>query len=183
MKEKKAIRKPDTQEHKVGYTAYEEVKEFVDSATGEIITSCKGFSRTQEKEPDYIKIYLNTMMAFQGVEGISAEFMLALCNCIDGYVNSEKTPMIFRNDLYNKNKIANTVGVSTSMVAKQIKKLADAGILIKSGMRSIYYVNPFLIARGKWQNIKKLQLHFDIVNGVWQVDATLKPEDYEEEEQ
>lgn len=176
------IQKPQTPEHKLGHVTHENFTETVDFNTGEVMQTLRGTSKVQDKEPDYIKVYLNTMMAFQGVEGISAEFMLSLSRYVEGYINSETTPLIFRNDVYNKSKIAKEVGVTTSMVAKNIQKLSNAGVLIKSNMRSIYYVNPWLIARGKWSNIKKLQLHFDIVDGTWQVDTTLNPEPQTEEE-
>lgn len=176
MIKEKIIQKPQTQEYKAGHVTFEEYKELVDNSTGEITTSCRGISRTQDKEPDFVKLYLNTMMSFQGIEGISADLLISLCSHTQGYVNSENDPLVFINNSYNKQKMAYELGVKTNMIAKYIKKLTDAGVLIKSNMRGIYYVNPWLIARGKWQHIKKLQMHFDIINGTWQVDTTLNPE-------
>lgn len=180
--EDKIIQKPIIEEHKVGHTTFEEYKEYVDTSTGEIITSCRGTTRTQDKEPDYVKLYLNTMMSFQGIDNISTDLLISLCNHLsNNYSNSEKEPLVFRNDSYNKIMMANELGVGLPMIKKHIKKLVDAGILIKTNMRSIYYVNPWLLARGKWSNIKKLQMHFDIVNGKWQVDSVLSPNEEEEE--
>lgn len=177
MNDEKNIQKPQMAEHKIGHTTFEEVRQTVDLQTGEVVESCRGISRTQDKEPDFIKIYLNTMMAFQGINGVSVDVLISLCKHIDGYINSETDPLIFKNDSYNKKIMAKELGVGLPMIKKHIKKLVDTGILIKSNMRTIYYVNPWLIARGKWQHIKGLQMHFDIINGSWQVDTTLNPED------
>lgn len=172
---------PQAAEHKMGHKTFEELRQVVDMQTGEVTETWKGITRTQDKEPDFIKIYLNTMLAFQGIDGVSVDVLISLCNHIDGYINSETKPLVFKNDSYNKKMMAEELGVGIPMVKKHIQKLVACGILIKSDMRTIYYVNPWLIARGKWQHIKGLQMHFNLNNGTWQVDTTLNPEAQEVE--
>ena len=51
-------------------TVFEKVKTEVDTATGEIISETKEVVNKTSKEPDFIKIYYETMLAFNQIHGI-----------------------------------------------------------------------------------------------------------------
>lgn len=182
-KVKKVNQKPTVPEYKTGHQTFEQYQEFVNTETGEVVTSCRGIVKRQDKEPDYVKLYLNTMLSFSGINNVSVEFLVCLCNHLDNrYINDEKKPLVFKNDAYNKDEMAKELGIGVPMVKKHIKKLVDAGVLIKTNRRSVYFVNPYLLARGQWQNIKSLQMHFELYSGEWRVDTVLNPEAPETEE-
>ena len=63
------------------------------------------------------------------------------------------------------------------MCNKYIKIAENNGILFKTGDRGVYEVNPWMIAKGKWENIKKLQTEFEYVNGKWRRTIEYKQED------
>lgn len=76
--------------------------------------------------------------------------------------------MFFYNNKISRNAIAKYCDISESMIAKYIKRCVDATILFKTDARGIYEVNPWLIAKGKWENIKELQASFQFIKGKWE---------------
>ncbi len=176
----KTIKKPEVPDYKNGKVVLEQVSEIVDGSTGQITTQVKGTQRFQEREPDYVKLYLNTMMSFNGIRNIPTDVIIAMCNCVQGYNNSENQPLIFKNDKFNRVQMASTLGLKTDAIQKYITRMSEAGILVKQeNMRGIYYVNPWILAKGQWCNIKRLQIHFDVIEGTWKVDSTMVPKDEE----
>lgn len=178
----RGIQAPMPQEWKEGFTHYvhEEHTEVIDEH-GVIIG--EDTTTTQEgrasKEPDYMKLYLNTMLSFQGINSISVDVLIAMCNCLSGqYINNGKTNLCFRSDKLSKRQMMSELGISEAAVNKHIKKMVDCGILIKSDMRSVYFVNPWILAKGKWEHIRSLRASFDFVGGQWHVKGTYEvPED------
>ena len=57
--------------------------------------------------------------------------------------------------------------ISDNMVARHISAAVKIGLLFKTKNRGIFEVNPCMIARGRWENIKGLQAKFDFVEGKW----------------
>jgi hypothetical protein len=151
---------------------YENNDTVIDAATGAILST-----RTQQKvksttEPDFIKIYYKSMLAVQGVEEVPLEFVLALSSVIT-YSNNPKSPVYFYNNAANRKIISeccmNKKGmpISDNMVARHINSAVKMGLLFKTQNRGIYEVNPCMIARGRWENIKGLQAKFDFFEGKW----------------
>jgi hypothetical protein len=116
-----------------------------------------------EKEPDYVKVYYKTVLAFKEIKNIPMDFLLQLCNYI-GYADNGKQMTIILNKMV-KDQISENLGLCASMVDKNIKKCVDAGILFKTKYRGSFIVNPFMIARGEWKNIKTLRADFDFISG------------------
>lgn len=144
----------------------ERTNRIIDVNTGEIIREESEIIKTQQKEPDFIKIYFNTIMHFNGIKNISADFLILICNYIT-YANNKKEQMRCVLNKMARDEISKELKVTSSMIDKNIKKCIDAGILFKTDYRATYIVNPFLIARGEWKNIKSLQTEFDYINGTW----------------
>ena len=156
--------------------SYQENKMTLDQETGEIIEyhQVKGFR--QKKEPNYIKLYIDTMMSFQGIDKVPTDFIIVMSKYINGYNNDENTPLYFTNNKFTKMQMAKDLNLGIDMINKYIKKLKDAGVLIKTkDMRGVYTCNPWIIARGSWQNsICGLRTHFDFINGEWTCDIEFK---------
>ena len=53
------------------------------------------------------------------------------------------------------------------MTAKYIKRAVEKGILFSTQDRGSYEVNPWLIAKGKWEHIRELQAAFQFVDKKW----------------
>lgn len=151
---------------------YENNEMIVDSATGEIKQM-----KTQQKvkttsEPDFIKVYYKSMLAVQGIEKLSLDFVLALSSVIT-YSNNPDSPVYFYNNPTNRRLIAECClkkdgqPISDNMVSRHITAAVKVGLLFKTETRGSFIVNPCMIARGKWENIKGLQAKFDFISGKW----------------
>lgn len=144
-----------------------------DTETGEVKHEHISQTYRQSTEPDFVKVYYKIFLAFCDVNDVPVEFLLALCDYIT-YANSDGKGQIFSNKLM-KSQIGAKLCIKTSMVEKYLKRCKDNGILIPIGdLRGVYEVNPYFIAKGSWQDIKKLQANFDFVSGRWQTRLTLE---------
>lgn len=152
---------------------YENNERLIDSATGEILEDKITQKVKTTTEPDFIKVYYKAMLAVQGIEGIPLEFVLALSSVIT-YSNNPEKPVYFYNNAMNRRLIAsccmNKKGepISDNMVSRHITSAVKIGLLFKvKGMKGVYEVNPCIIAKGRWENIKGLQSKFDFIEGKW----------------
>ena len=167
---------PPGQDYKRGTTTSVTIRTEVDQATGEIISQEETVTGRITREPDYVKLYLGTMMQFQGIHDVPVDFLVALSRQLTGYVNDSETAMQFISVASTKAAIAAETGLKVDMINKLIKRLVTSGVLIKTAYRGTYNVNPWLLARGKWKNISALRAHFNFIDGSWQVDASLSGE-------
>lgn len=145
---------------------YENEQTFVDVATGEIISSNNSRVLKTAAEPDFIKVYYKTMLCVQGIDNLPLSFVMALA-CHIGYANEGENMLFFNNQTIRKRIATELGGVGDNMVKKYIKRAVENGLLFPKS-RGVYEVNPWLIAKGKWSNIKQLQTRFDFVNGKWE---------------
>lgn len=137
-----------------------------DVVTGEVIETRVVTAHRIEREPNFVKLYIDTMKAFNGAHDIPTDVLLAFTEYVD-YANSDREQQQIYLPKPIKQKIAEKVGISFSMVDKYIKKMVDAGVLFKSNCRGFFIVNPWLIAKGDWKNISKLRAEFDFFDGTW----------------
>lgn len=154
---------------------YESDTSIIDVTTGEIVRQQRKINKKTSTEPDYIKVYYKTMMAVHEIDGLPLKFILSLANNMD-YANHKDDVILFYNNKTIRRRISTYCDVSDNMVSRYIKKAEEAGILFKTGDRGTYEVNPWLIAKGKWDNIKELQARFDFINGRWERTIEYKEE-------
>ena len=154
-------------------TVYEHESTITDINTGEIILQSKKTVTKTSKEPEFIKVYYRTMLAFNGANDIPLQFVLALSGHID-WANEDE-PMIFYNTKMIKERICKSCKIKESMYTKYISRCRENGLLIpQKGYRGAYEVNPFFIAKGKWDNIKQLRTSFDFIAGKWERVAEIQ---------
>ena len=122
------------------------------TVTQEVVSSV-----TVESEPDFIKLYLNRIAKIQGLNNSQASILFEIskqmpwANEIDQYIIL---------NAFAKEKIATRIGVKTQYVSDSISKLVKEGMLIRTGSSrsAAYIINPIYVAKGRWDDIKKLQL-------------------------
>lgn len=158
-------------------TLYESDKSVIDTTTGEILKQEHELKRKTSAEPDYIKVYYQAMMAVNKISEIPLDFLLVLSAQI-GFTNGDK--ILFYNNKTTRRAISNYCGIGDNMTAKYIRRSVTKGILFKTEDRGTYEVNPWLIAKGKWEHIKELQANFRFLEGKWERIITTDIEDEEE---
>lgn len=155
------------------YKSVERERVDVDRETGEIIS--ESFEQTEmgyvEAEPQYIKIYLDCILKFKGISSSLNPILLALCKHMHF---ADKNQIVFVNK-YVKEIICDECGVKIKRVEQAVKQFVEAGLL-KRKARGVYLVNPYIISRGKWEDVKKLRATFDFVTGDISVETNVNEE-------
>lgn len=148
----------------VAFYTHEEI--ITDQMTGEILSSIQRTVAKVSTEPDYIKVYYATMLAFKQINNVPVSFLLSLSKHIE-WTNDGK-PMYITLNRRIKTEISNDCTLKSAQIDRYIRKSVENGLLFKTEYRGVYEVNPFMIAKGRWDSIKKLQTNFDYVNGKWE---------------
>lgn len=121
--------------------------------------------KAAEKEPDYIKLYLDCLCTFKGLSTALSPVLIGFCHFMTWAGSEHQKQMIFTNS-YVKEQVAQMTGLKIDRVNKALKNIVDAGIFVKvPKKRGVYEVNPFIIAKGSWTDIKKLRANFDFISG------------------
>ena len=160
-------------------TVFEKVKTEVDSTTGEILSQSQEVINKTSKEPDFIKIYYETMLAFNQIHGIPISFVLSLSKFIEW--TNEGKPMFITINKRIKQIMETDCGVKIAQIERYVKASVDNGLLFRTEFRGVYEVNPFMIAKGKWESIQNLQCKFNFVDGKWIREVEEKPFNPEED--
>lgn len=150
------------------YRSIEATNRIVNQETGEI--TVEQTKRTEvgfvDAEPPYIKVYLDCILKFKGLSSSLNPILLALCRHMNF---ADKDQIIFVNK-YVKDLICAECGVKTKRVEQAIKQFVEVGLL-KREARGVYLVNPYIISRGKWEDVKKLRATFDFITGDIEVNS------------
>ena len=137
-----------------------------DITTGEILGETRKTVAKTTAEPDFVKVYYETMMAFNKIHDVPTSFVLSLSKFLE-WTNDGKPQYTTLNKRV-KEIICKDCGVSLPQVNRYIKTSVKNGLLFRTDYRGVYEVNPFMIARGKWDSIKKLRSSYDFVDGRWE---------------
>ena len=131
----------------------QETTTVIDSETGEILKTTDIKSFQVEKEPNYVKMYIDDISKLKNIPPSSNEVLNVLVrNMSYGNIVVMIKPI--------KDRIMEHTGLSLNTINKSIDNLYKAGILIRQS-RGVYLVDPTLFAKGKWEDIKKLRLVVD----------------------
>ena len=138
----------------------QEISREIDKETGEILKQ----TLTQtvqdvnyDQEPEFIKIYLHTLTLLHGLDGVQGKIMLAIASRMS-YATKKQVIII---NSYVKEEIMEEVNCSKSHISNTITLLVKKGLLFRQGKSrsGAYIVNPIYIAKGKWKEVKELQLN------------------------
>lgn len=145
--------------------------EIFDPDTGEITYDTRYSISAINNEDDYIKVYryLNTVFAFKGIEKRLIPTLMEICN----YMSFADRGQEVHLDKYTKEKIARAIGYQLPEVNKHISALKKADVL-RPIARGVYAINPFIVGRGKWSDIKELRAQFDFETGLMTTQSTIK---------
>lgn len=128
----------------------------VDFTTGEVVTEKFVQEGWTDKEPNYVKLYLDNLVLLNGLPKGTSDTLFELLK----YMSYEN--MIILNP-FVREKIANALNFKTvQSLNNNLNKLVKNGILENIG-RGTYRANPFLFGKGDWNDIK--QIRFEVVFG------------------
>lgn len=125
----------------------------VDHSTGEIVTTKSTEVSAFEKEPPYVKIYLEDIGNLNGLNNSEKKVMYEMI-CSMGYKNIVPAykPV--------KQMMADKLGMPYNTLDKSIKEMVKKGILIRKA-RGLYIMDPSLFGRGSWNDIKNIRMIVD----------------------
>jgi hypothetical protein len=141
------------------------VTEVVDCETGEVTKSIKETQLIASKEPNYIKLYLDTLLTFKklskSLNPILLEFLkyMSYASIADGTGGQ----IIYVNAHMKKN-IADATGLKIDRINKALTDFVKANVF-KRIATGTYQVNPFLFGKGDWKDIKSIRATFDFNSG------------------
>lgn len=137
------------------------VDRVIDSDTGELVDEQVTMRQT-EQEPDYVKLYVRAWCDFKDIKGVNSAFLAHLLPYMtyaaQGQVIYLAPPL--------KRVIATELGWSQKSALnrfnQELRKLVSRGVLSHVG-ESTYQVNPELVGKGSWADIKALRATFHVV--------------------
>jgi len=123
------------------------------------------------REPDYIKIYTDCMLVFNKLDIALSPFIVAFGRHMT-YANADNPNFrcTVRTDELVRKDVAEYCHVSDRRVQQVIKQLIEAEVFIPISIngkrkRGIYFVNPWVVGKGEWRDIKQLRGQFEFVSG------------------
>jgi hypothetical protein len=129
---------------------FSSTEEMIDAQTGEIIKIKRYTSALVEKEPPHVKIYLQDIVKLNDLPPAAVKVLNMLIQNM-GYNNM--VPMLKPF----KEVICKSLNIKMNTLDKIIGMLKDKQI-IHQFARGLYILDPYLFAKGRWENIKNLRL-------------------------
>lgn len=131
----------------------ESVVQTINVETGEVVEQINTKTYSVDREPNYIKMYIDDITRLNDLPKGLSPILLELVRTM-GYNN------IIPAYKPIKMMVCRRLDISLNYLDKSIQKLHKKGILIRIH-RGIYMADPDLFARGKWEDIKSLRLIVD----------------------
>lgn len=150
-------------------------EEHVITQEGELVSS-KTIYKAQD-EPDFVKLYIDCVFTVKGVKkGFNPIFVAFL-----EYMSYSDSNDDFGGQLIFVNKamkaaIAKKVGLSLVSVNNAITDFVKKGLFKRVDVGT-YQVNPNVVGRGKWSDIKNIRATFDFANKEIVADIVKAEED------
>ena len=128
----------------------ETITRTIDHQTGEVLDTALSQSFVVDREPNYVKLYVDDILKLSNLPRSSNSLIYELLKRV-AYNNEVIIIKAIRNE------ICKSLGIGDSTFRKGIDEFISKGILTKKD-KQIFVFNPFLFGRGAWQDIKKIRL-------------------------
>ena len=133
--------------------AIQKIVTFVDTDTGEILSTEYVGKDKIGKEPSFVKLYLEDG-TFDGYKMSELKLMARL-------VTSARYDGIVKMGADVRQKVGDQLGYRDLVFRNKIYELCQAGLLSKNKCDiNEYRINPFLFGKGKWEDIYEQQQAF-----------------------
>jgi predicted transcriptional regulator len=122
----------------------------LDFDSGEVKQDFRQRTLQVEKEPDYVKFYLQDILRIKDLSKGSNAVLMALLR-----------RMTYDNKIILiaaiKREISEELNVKIVTINKAIDSFLKADVIIRTD-RGIYVLNPYLFGRGSWEDIRQIRL-------------------------
>lgn len=128
-----------------------------DKETGQVIEHTETKVKDIHVEPNYVKVYVDTVIALLGKQEISkeADVLLILAKNMT-YMNSD-IPNKVNIDAVLKKYIIEHISISEGSLNNMITRFVKRDVLRRIG-KGVYQLNPFMFAKGNWSAIRRIQM-------------------------
>lgn len=129
------------------------------------------------QEPDFVKLYLNTLLVFKDLPKQLSKTLLALIKRM-GYADPDckHGGQLIPLNSYNKQQICESLNIKMNTLDQNLTNLVKAGILKRVGYGT-YQANPNMFGRGEWLDIKAIKATFDFKAGTVEAEIKTEPEE------
>lgn len=121
-----------------------------DTLTGEILERTQNVFSSQklDKEPAFVKMYINDLGAWQGLTKTETELLYKLTGTVD-------YDGIIQVTTYTKNKICLALKIKPQSFANALSTLVSKLILqrLEGAPKQVFTLNPFYFGKGDWKDI------------------------------
>ena len=160
--------------NKTDRVVYTEVVSSVE--TGEVMSS-RTMYRCKD-EPEFVKLYIDCLFTVKGLrKGLNPIFLAFLQYMTYADVNGQEGGQLIFTNKALKMQICNKLGLGIDSINKALSDFVKAGVF-KRIAPATYQVNPNIVGKGSWSDIKSIRANFDF-NSKEVVADIVK---YEEEE-
>lgn len=137
-------------------------EEHVVTDTGKIVSAKTVYNI--KTEPEYVKLYINCVLTLNGLrKGLSNIFLAFLPYMSYADVNSiDGGQVIFINKAM-KNIIAKKLNIGIESINKAISEFTKVGLFKRLSV-GMYQINPNIVGRGEWKDIKNIRATFDFAS-------------------
>ena len=149
--------------------------EVVATTDGEVVSS-KTVYKTQT-EPEFIKLYIDCVFTVKGVrKGIKPIFLAFLEHMSYADSNTKYGGQVIYVNKAMKSAIAEKLGLKIDSINKALYELVKSEIFKRVDVGT-YQVNPNIVGRGEWKDIKNIRATFDFANKEVVADIVRAEED------
>lgn len=146
---------------------YQEV--VADKETGEVVTN-KTLYRMND-EPDYIKLYIDTVFTFKGLrKGLNPIFLAFLNHMSYAGANEKYGGQVIFVNMAMKKMIAEQLGLGIDSINKALSEFVKTGVFSRLTVGT-YQVNPDIVGKGHWADIQNIRATFDFGNRTVKADV------------
>jgi len=125
----------------------ETVSRTINHDTGEVVDTALSQSFYADREPNYVKLYVDDILKLSNLPRSSNSLIYELLKRV-AYNNEVIIIKAIRQE------ICRNLSIGDSTFRKGIDEFISKGILYKKE-KQIFVFNPFLFGKGAWQDIKK----------------------------
>lgn len=129
------------------------VTQTLDKETGELVTLEVKNTCVAKSEPAYYKVYIQDINRIYGLNMSEQKIIQSLAANM-----SYNNMVVLLKPI--KDIMMEQLNMPLNTLNKGIQKLAEKGLLIRQA-KSVYLINPYYIAKGKWEDIESLRLQID----------------------